>query len=271
MKKSPYRFFLLTLLLILIDQAIKMWVHFNLFLGEEVPIFGDWFKIHYVTNEGMAFGMRLEFIPGNYGKLVLSVFRLCAMGGIAWYLVRLARRGAHQGLLWSVAAILGGAIGNVIDSTFYGVLFFNAPYGSPTPWFHGQVIDMFYFDPWQGTLPEWLPIWGGEYYSNPIFNFADASIFVGVVVILFSQEKFFEHKPYRHEDPSELPLSHPEGEPQVGLQADTPTLQEEAEAADAQPERTSALDTEPEASTEPPIAQAPPQQEDQRVANSSEL
>jgi signal peptidase II len=192
MNKSPFRYFLLTLVLILIDQSIKMWVHFNMFLGEEIPLLGDWFKIHYVTNEGMAFGMRLEFIPGNYGKLVLSVFRLFAMGGIAWYLVRLARRGAHQGLLWSVAAILGGAIGNVIDSTFYGVLFFNAPYGSPTPWFHGQVVDMFYIDPWQGTLPEWLPIWGGEYYSNPIFNFADASIFVGVVVILFSQEKFFE-------------------------------------------------------------------------------
>lgn len=194
MFKSPYKYFLLTLLLIGIDQTIKMWVHFNMFLGEEIALLGNWFKIHYVTNEGMAFGMQLDFIPNGYGKLALSVFRLFAMAGIAWYLVRLSRKGVHEGLLWCVASILGGAIGNVIDSTFYGALLYNAPYGSPTPWFHGQVIDMFYIDPWQGTLPDWIPVWGGEYYSNPIFNFADASIFVGVFIILLSQSKFFDAK-----------------------------------------------------------------------------
>ncbi|MFN8357247.1 MAG: lipoprotein signal peptidase [Spirosomataceae bacterium] len=191
--KSPYKYFLLTILLIAIDQAIKLWVHFNMFLGEELPILGNWFKLHYVTNEGMAFGMTLDFIPEGYRKIVLSVFRMFAMVGIGYYLTRLAQKGANEGLLWCVAAILGGAIGNVVDSTFYGVFLDNAPLGSPTPWFHGQVIDMFFFDIWRGELPTWIPIWGGTYYSNPIFNFADASIFCGVVTILFFQSTFFAH------------------------------------------------------------------------------
>ncbi len=194
MKNSPYKYFILTIVLIAIDQSIKLWMHNNPFntSSAELRIIGDWFKLHYVLNEGMAFGMKLDFIPGGYGKMVLTIFRIFAMFGIGWYLVKLARDGANKGLLWCIAAILGGAIGNVIDSTFYGVYLGNAPVGSPTPWFHGQVIDMFYIDPWQGFLPEWLPFWGGTYYSNPIFNFADASIFCGVVIILFNQNKFFQ-------------------------------------------------------------------------------
>jgi signal peptidase II len=193
MFRSPYKYFWLTLLLIVIDQLIKYYIHQTLvFEGNERFLIGHWFKLHYVLNKGMAFGMELSFIPGGYGKIVLSLFRLVAMFGIGYYLVHLARKNAHQGLLWSIAAILGGAIGNVIDSTFYGKLLGNQPTGSPTPWFHGQVIDMFFADFYQGWIPEWVPLWGGSWYSTPIFNFADASIFCGVVSILIFQNKFFD-------------------------------------------------------------------------------
>jgi signal peptidase II len=193
MFRSPYKYFWLTFLLIAIDQSIKYAIHrYLVYEGNEISVFGHWFKLHYVLNRGMAFGMELSFIPGGYGKIVLSLFRLVAMVGIGIYLVRLASKKAHEGLLWSIAAILGGAIGNVIDSTFYGKLLGNQPVGSPTPWFHGQVIDMFFFDPYQGWIPDWVPLWGGSWYSTPIFNFADASIFCGVVSILIFQNKFFD-------------------------------------------------------------------------------
>lgn len=193
MFRSPYKYFWLTFLLIIIDQLIKYAInHYLVYEGNEIAVFGQWFKLHYVLNRGMAFGMELSFIPGGYGKIVLSLFRLVAMVGIGIYLVKLASRKAHEGLLWSIAAILGGAIGNVIDSTFYGKLLGNQPAGSPTPWFHGQVIDMFFFDFYQGWIPEWVPLWGGSWYSTPIFNFADASIFCGVVSILVFQNKFFD-------------------------------------------------------------------------------
>jgi signal peptidase II len=185
------KYFLIALMIIMIDQAVKLIVHFNMDMGMagQIQVIGDWFKLHYTLNPGMAFGMQLGF---EYGKLALSLFRLLAMVGIAYYLYYLIKRGVHPGLLICVALILGGAIGNVIDSTFYGVFLNNAPYGSPTPWFHGQVIDMFYIDIWEGRLPEWIPLWGGEYMALwPIFNVADASIFVGVSIILIFQKKFF--------------------------------------------------------------------------------
>lgn len=186
-----YRYYLLSLFIIVLDQTVKMLVHYNMDLGVigQIPIFDDWFKLHYTLNPGMAFGMQLG---SEYGKLALTVFRLFAMVGIGYYLYVLAKRGVHEGLLWSVALILGGAIGNVIDSTFYGVLLNNAPYDASTPWFHGQVIDMFYIDIWEGKVADWVPIWGGEYMALwPIFNIADASIFVGVAIILIMQKKFF--------------------------------------------------------------------------------
>ena len=186
-----YKYYLLSLFIIVLDQTVKMLVHYNMDMGVvgQIPIFGDWFKLHYTLNPGMAFGMQLG---SDYGKLVLTIFRLFAMVGIAYYLYILAKRGVPQGLLWSVALILGGAIGNVIDSTFYGVLLNNAPYDASTPWFHGQVIDMFYIDIWEGRVAEWVPVWGGEYMALwPIFNIADASIFVGVAIILIMQKKFF--------------------------------------------------------------------------------
>ena len=189
--KSPYKYLFLTLILILLDQAIKLWMYYDVLPNHygEIDIIPNIFKLHYVENKGMAFGMELG---GEYGKLILTTFRLGAMVGICWYLVHLAQRNAHSGLLWSIAAVLGGAIGNVIDSTFYGVWLGNAPIGASTPWFHGQVIDMFYAYGLDGQYPDWLPFIGGDFNTTPIFNFADACIFCGVVSILVFQQKFFE-------------------------------------------------------------------------------
>jgi signal peptidase II len=189
--KSPYKFLFLTLILILLDQAIKLWMYYDVLPNHygEIDLIPDFFKLHYVENKGMAFGMELG---GEYGKLILTTFRLGAMVGICWYLVYLAQRNAHSGLLWSIAAVLGGAIGNVIDSTFYGVFLNNAPMGVSTPWFHGQVIDMFYAIGLDGQYPDWIPFIGGDYNTTPIFNFADACIFCGVVSILIFQQRFFE-------------------------------------------------------------------------------
>jgi len=189
--KSPYKFLFLTLILILLDQAIKLWMYFDVLPNHygEIDLIPNYFKLHYVENKGMAFGMELG---GEYGKLILTTFRLGAMVGICWYLVHLAQKNAHSGLLWSIAAVLGGAIGNVIDSTFYGVFLNNAPMGVSTPWFHGQVIDMFYAIGLDGQYPDWIPFIGGDYNTTPIFNFADACIFCGVVSILIFQQRFFE-------------------------------------------------------------------------------
>lgn len=193
-RNNIYKYYLLTLVVIILDQVVKVSVHSNMDLGTvgQIPIFGDWFKLHYTLNPGMAFGMQLG---SQYGKLFLTIFRLFAMVGIAYYLYYLANKKVHTGLLWCIALILGGAVGNVIDSTFYGVIFDNAPYDASTPWFHGQVIDMFYIDIWEGRVAEWVPLWGGQYIALwPIFNIADASIFCGVATILVLQKKFFaEH------------------------------------------------------------------------------
>lgn len=189
-----FKYYLLSLGIIILDHVVKLLVHFNMEMGivGQLPVFGDWFKLHYTLNPGMAFGMQ---IGSEYGKLILTIFRLLAMVGIGYYLYMLAKKGVHQGLLWSVALILGGAIGNVIDSALYGVILNNAPYDAVTPWFHGQVIDMFYVDIWEGRVAEWVPIWGGEYMALwPIFNIADASIFVGVGIILVMQNKFFNEE-----------------------------------------------------------------------------
>lgn len=186
------KFYLLSLAIILLDQVVKLLVHYNMDMGlaGQIPVFGDWFKLHYTLNPGMAFGMELG---SEYGKLILTLFRLVAMVGIAYYLYYLAKKKVHTGLLWCIALILGGAIGNVIDSTFYGVFLENAPYDASTPWFHGQVVDMFYIDIWEGRVAEWVPIWGGEHMALwPIFNVADASIFVGVTIILLFQKRFFQ-------------------------------------------------------------------------------
>lgn len=184
---------MLTLGVIVVDQVVKLLVHFNMTMGPggEVKVFGDWFKLHYILNKGMAFGLSFG---SDYGKLGLTIFRMLAMILIGYFLYRMAKKNYSAGLLWCIAAILGGAIGNVIDSIFYGVFLDNAPYDSITPWFHGQVIDMFYLDIWEGYLADWIPFWGGKKISLwPIFNVADAAIFCGVLAILIFQRRFLSH------------------------------------------------------------------------------
>lgn len=188
------KYFGIALLVILIDQAVKMLVHFQMDFGTpgQIPILGDWFKLHYTTNPGMAFGMELG---SEYGKMILTSFRLVAMVGIGYYLSMIIKKENHPIYILCIAMILGGAIGNLVDSVFYGIWLDNAPYNAPTPWFHGQVVDMFYFDIWEGYIPEWVPLWGGSYTALwPIFNVADASIFVGVAIILIFQNRFFPEK-----------------------------------------------------------------------------
>jgi signal peptidase II len=188
------KYFGLSLLVIAIDQAVKMLVHFQMDFGTpgQIPIFGDWFKLHYTTNPGMAFGMELG---SEYGKMILTSFRLVAMVGIGYYLHYIIAKKNHSLYMLCISMILGGAIGNLVDSVFYGVWLDNAPYNAPTPWFHGQVVDMFYFDIWEGYIPDWIPFWGGSYTALwPIFNVADASIFIGVSIILVFQNRFFPEK-----------------------------------------------------------------------------
>jgi signal peptidase II len=188
------KFYLLTIGIIIIDQIVKLVVYYNMDLGNEIPVFGEWFKIHYTVNPGMAFGLE---IGSEFGKFALTTsFRLSAMVGIGYDRYSLIKKEVAAGLSWCISLILGGAVGNVIDSALYGVLLEgNVPANAPTPWFHGQVIDMFYVDIWEGRVADWVPLFGGDYLSLwPIFNIADASIFVGVSIILVFQRKFFKEK-----------------------------------------------------------------------------
>lgn len=186
------------LLILLADQALKVWVKLNFFYDTAIPLFGDWAYLHFIENRGMAFGM--EF-GGAWGKLLLTLFRILAVAGIGWYLMTLIKRGVSTAMLVSVALIFSGALGNIIDSTFYGVLFSAStpfekavlfpPEGGYAPIFHGAVVDMFYFPLWEGRLPDWLPGWGGQHtvFFRPVFNIADAAITVGVALFILVQRK----------------------------------------------------------------------------------
>lgn len=194
--RSSAKYFLIALAVIIIDQLSKILVHKFMYIHQEITLlgYGDdqfGFKLHYLLNPGMAFGIRWK---NEFGKLLLTFFRIIAMFGISIYLIHSVRKKVHAGFLSSLALILGGAVGNVIDSTFYGVLLNNQLPGSVTPWFHGQVIDMLFFPLFEFTWPEWVPSVGSEnfLFFSPVFNIADASIFVGVALIMIFQKKFFQ-------------------------------------------------------------------------------
>lgn len=193
-----YHYFLIALAVICVDQAFKLWVYFDHlnwpvcgYNCYEVDVLGNWFKLHYLLNPGMAFGIKWN---SEFGKLALTVFRILAMTGISYYLIQMWKKKAHNGFLICLSLILGGAIGNVVDSTFYGVFLDNAPANSPTKWFHGQVIDMLYFPLFDFYWPEWIPYLGNKYFEffSPVFNLADSSIFIGVVIILIFQKRYFK-------------------------------------------------------------------------------
>lgn len=189
-------------LILVLDQVSKIWIKTNLMLGEEIPVFGNWFILHFTENNGMAFGLELA---GEFGKIILSLFRIVAVIGIGWYLSTLVRDNAHKGLIVSISMIMAGAIGNIIDSAFYGMIF-NESYGQVATLFpanggyssflHGRVVDMLYFPIINTHLPSWSPIWPNEHFIffRPVFNIADSSITVGVFIILFFQKRFFKEE-----------------------------------------------------------------------------
>ena len=185
---------------IVLDQISKIYIKTHFAIDDFIKVMGfDWFQIRFIENDGMAWGVE---IPGNYGKLLLTTFRIFAVAGIIWWLKDSVKKKANTILIVSIALILAGAIGNILDSVFYGVifdhshhqiatLFSDQPYGE---WFHGKVVDMFYFPIWEGYFPEWLPIWGGNYFRffNAIFNVADVAISLGVILLILFNKKAFK-------------------------------------------------------------------------------
>ena len=202
--------FLLIFIVLLADQLLKFWIKLHMALGQEFHLAGNWAIIHFTENNGMAFGM--EF-GGEAGKLFLSLFRIIAVIGIGYGLVHLIQRKYHRGLILNVALIFAGALGNIIDSTFYGLIFTESDYYQPAslvPWgkgyadlFHGKVVDMFYFPILEGVFPQWFPIWGGEdfIFFRPIFNTADAAISVAVILILVFQKNYFKEEKLEENSP----------------------------------------------------------------------
>jgi signal peptidase II len=189
---------LLIFSLLILDQTVKIIVKTHMVIGEEFSVAGSWFRIHFLENNGMAFGMEWG---GKAGKIGLSIFRMIAIAAISWYLAILIRKKAHIGLILSVSAIIAGAAGNLIDSAFYGLIFSESwhtpailfpPGGGYGTFLQGRVVDMLYFPVINTHWPDWSPFRPGEsfIFFRPVFNIADTSITSGVLAILLFQKKF---------------------------------------------------------------------------------
>ncbi len=204
MNKVKYRSaILLVLVVIVIDQLSKFYIKTNFYYGEDVNVIGNWFRLHFIENEGMAFGMKLG--DAETGKLVLTLFRLLAVSFGFYLLKRIVNKGYSRGAIICGALILAGALGNLIDSIFYGMIFtestfhiaklvpFGEGYGKL---FHGRVVDMLYFPLVDTHWPSWVPVLGGKelVFFEPVFNIADAAISVGVLVLVFFQKKLMQKK-----------------------------------------------------------------------------
>ena len=189
---------LIILIVLIIDQLSKIYIKTHFALGDSVDVF-NWFKIHFVENEGMAWGKK---IPGRYGKLFLSLFRIVAIGGIGYWLWDSIRKNMSSLLIFCISLIFAGALGNILDSIFYGIVFdhsegqvasFMPENGGYAPVFYGKVVDMLYFPLYQGVLPEWIPVYGGKYFTffEPVFNVADSAICVAVMLMIAFNNKVF--------------------------------------------------------------------------------
>ena len=194
---------LLIALIVIADQSLKIWIKTTFYYGEERKVLGNWFRLYFIENEGMAYGWKFS---GNWGKMALTIFRLGAVIFGTWYLGRIVKKGYHKGFIICAGLIYAGALGNLIDSLFYGMLFTGStpdtlatmfPNGGGYAGFlHGQVVDMLYFPLLENkTFPSWVPLWGGERFTffSAIFNIADASISIGVITLLLFQKKLFRH------------------------------------------------------------------------------
>lgn len=191
--------------ILLIDQSSKFWIKTHMEQGQEFLIFGlRWARIHFVENEGMAFGLSLG---GTYGKLILSLFRIIAVCFLFYLLYKMIITDEHPGVIIAFSLILAGALGNIIDSAFYGMIFSASPYhgglaelfpeqGGYAPFLMGKVVDMFYFPFFNTVLPEWVPFWGGEEFEffRPVFNVADSSIFCGICLFFIFYKKIRSDK-----------------------------------------------------------------------------
>ena len=203
MKESQNRGRLLLILgivLVVIDQVIKILVKTNMSIGEHFNVLGNWFQILFIENKGMAFGMSFG---GVIGKYALSAFRIILFGVLTWWISRLLKRGTAgdtrdrvpTGVLVGLTLITAGALGNIIDCLFYGLIFTEsapgvvATWGHYAPFMQGKVVDMLYFPLW--TWPDWVPFVGGNIFFEPVFNFADSCVTVGAIYLILFHWKFF--------------------------------------------------------------------------------